>query len=202
MENVKAFLETSNGFGYGYGSGSGSGYGDCSGYGSGYGIKKYNDFNVFVIDEVETIITNIKKNVAKGYILHSDLTLEPCFVIKQNNIFAHGKTLHKAQSALLSKLFNGMSIEERIDVFLEKFSMSEKYPAKDFFDWHGKLTGSCEMGRSAFAKERNIDLESDLLTVDEFIELTESSYGKEVIKKLKERINRHAVQTRKESEEK
>jgi len=61
---------------------------------------------------------------------------------------------------------------------------SKGYGGITFFDWHGKLTGSCEMGRRSFAQDNGIDLEKDMLTVERFVELTKSQYGGEIIKKI------------------
>lgn len=195
------------GWGYGYGSGSGSslgcgnGYGlgegfgfDFSnGYGSGFGngpgIEMFNNQQVRSIDNIPTIITNLKGNIAKGFILNSDFTLSPCFVVKHNSIFAHGETLHEAQQALESKLFDEMEVEERIEMFLKEFEPNKKYKGSVFFDWHNKLTGSCEMGRKSFIRDNNLSLD-DEYTVDEFIAITENSYGSEIIKQLKARWKR------------
>ena len=182
-----------DGSGYGFGSGDGSGYGSVSGdgYGDGdgfgFGVKSIGGMVVSVIDGVETIVTRIKGNVAKGYILSNDLQLSPCYVVKNNKYFAHGKTLRAANEALQDKIFSDLDVDGRIAEFIKKFKASKKYPAKTFFDWHGKLTGSCELGRESFAKNHNIDLENDVFTVAEFIALTENEYGGEVIKRLKEK---------------
>lgn len=58
-----------------------------------------------------------------------------------------------------------------------------------FFDWHHRLTGSCNMGRQEFAKEHNIDIENGEMTVAEFIKLTRDSYGGEVIRTLERWLN-------------
>lgn len=125
-------------------------------------------------------------NVAKGYILNDDLTLEPCYIAKGNNLFSHGATLKEATDALQDKIFQYSDPEEKIDTFLSEVEYDKKYPAKFFYDWHHRLTGSCEMGRKDFASRNGIDLEKDLFTVAEFIDITEDAYGGEIIKKLKE----------------
>ena len=174
-----------DGYGYGAGSGDGAGYG----YGTGTGLNKINGMIVYLVDGIQTIITTIKNNnIAKGFILNDDLTLNKCFVVKRNNLFAHGETLHDANQALNDKLFDNTSEEERIEEFLNEFEIDKKYPVMKFFEWHNRLTGSCEMGRKTFAKNRNIDLEHDELTVCEFIELTKNDYGGEVIKTLEEAL--------------
>ena len=179
-----------SGSGYGYGDGSGSGYGYCygSGYGSGdgYGIKEFNNMTVYMVDSVQTIITNIKGNLAKGFILQNDLSLKPCFVVKGQGYFAHGETVKEARQALQSKIFENMDTDEAIDKFLEKFKKGKKYSAKDFYEWHHILTGSCEMGRKSFMQDHDITFE-DKLTVNEFVELCEDSYGGDIITQLKER---------------
>lgn len=186
----------SDGSSFGYfdghsdGSGDGSGYGsgDGSGYGSGFGkdIKIFNGDKVYLVDNTQTIIRQVRDNVAKGAILNFDLTLTPCYVVKEGNTFAHGETLHKTMEALRDKLFKDMPEEDRIAAFVKEHKAGVKYPVSDLYDWHHRLTGSCEMGRKQFARDHNIDLEHDKMTVEEFIKLTENAYGGETIKKLRE----------------
>ncbi|MBQ8004396.1 MAG: hypothetical protein IJ299_04820 [Oscillospiraceae bacterium] len=185
MEGIKRFLTVDYGSGYGDGNGSGNG----NGYGNGYGIKNFCGQDVHIVDGVQTIITKIRGNIAKGFILQSDLTLTPCFVVKSENTFAHGKTLHEAQEALTQKIFEDMPEDERIEAFISEFEHGKKYPGKVFFEWHNKLTGSCLAGRTAFVKDLGADLENDMYTVDEFITLTENAYGGSVIQALKDRWN-------------
>ena len=175
-----------DGSGDGYGSGSGSG--DGSGYGRGYGdvFKTFCGKDVFYIDNVPTIINRINGNVAYGAIITVDLSVNKCFVVKQDGKFAHGDTLKNAMSALADKLFEGMPTEERIERFWSEFKLGKKYPAQLFFDWHHRLTGSCEMGRRQFAEDRGIDVETAKYTPEEFIELTENAYNGQIIRRLKE----------------
>ena len=188
-DRIKQFLNI--GYGYGSGSGDGSGYGygygsgDGSGYGDGYGVKSINGNSIYVVDNIPTIITNVKGNIAKGFILQSDLSLTPCFIVKENNQFSHGNTLHEAFESLQEKLYDDSTEEERIDKFKENFSdFSKKYSAKELFVWHHILTGSCKAGRESFCRDKGIDVDNDKFTVYEFIELTRNSYGGEVIRKL------------------
>ena len=44
------------------------------------------------------------------------------------------------------------------------------------------------MGRKAFAKDHDIDIENDVMTVAEFINLTKNSFGGSVIKQLAEEL--------------
>ena len=174
-----------NGSGYGYGNGSGYGYGNGSGSGYGYGngISKYNNHYVFIIDNISTIITSIHGNVAKGFILNKNLTLEKIFVAKGNNKFAHGKTLKEAVADLQEKIFDDLGIEEKIEMFNKQFNRFDKYIGEEFYKWHHILTGSCTAGRDNFVRENNLDLKKTY-SVDEFIKITKNSYGGNIIKKL------------------
>ena len=182
---------------YGNGNGSGSSYGSGSGYGNGYGdgygdgnrgmggIKIFNSQNVYQIDDIPTIISSIKNNIAKGFILLSDLTLTPCYIVKENNYFSHGSTLKEAFNSLQEKLYQNESLEDRITRFKEKFiDFKAKYPASELFIWHNILTGSCKIGRESFAKDHNINIQTDTFTIYEFIELTKDSYNGGNIKLL------------------
>ena len=140
-----------------------------------------------MIDEIQTILTSVCGNLAKGYILKEDLTLSPCFIAKGNGYFAHGETAKKACEALEEKIFSKMDTEEAIDRFLQEFDFDKKYPARDFYIWHNRLTGSCEMGRNYFIAKHGIDLDQDTYTVQEFIDMVKDDYGGEIILKIRER---------------
>lgn len=182
---IKAFL-CGNGYGDGSGNGSGSGYGDGSGNGNGYGVKSINGMTVYKVDSVPTVFTSVRGNIAKGMILGRGLKLSSCFIVKGHGYFAHGETLKEAQTALESKIFDNMDIEEKIAEFKKQFNVTDRYPVRNFYDWHNKLTGSCEMGRKAFAGSHGIDIDNDFMTVAEFIKITKDSYGGEVIRLLEE----------------
>lgn len=199
------------GDGSSYGKGCGSGYGSCMNFGNGRGqgcglsynynlesgsfyggILNYNNSlnsingkQVYIVDGILTTISHIHGNIAKGTIVNNNLTETPCYIVKEGIYFAHGNSLAEANAALQDKLFEEMSAEERIAEFWKCHKKGVKYPTKDFFEWHHKLTGSCLMGRQQFAKDHNIDLEGEM-TVEEFITLTKNSFGGDIIKRLEE----------------
>lgn len=166
--------------------GDGCGNNNNTGYGDGYGdgIKELNGDNVYLIDGIQTIIKSVHGNIAQGFILNSDLTLQPCYIVKEQNYFAHGDTLHDAFTSLQEKLYDDSTEEERIEVFVKKFPNYDMlYPNRDLFDYHHVLTGSCRMGRESFCKDKGINLD-DSTTVREFVSLTKNSYGSETIRRL------------------
>ena len=184
---VTRFLATEAGSGYGsgsgYGDGSGYGYGDGYGYG---GIIVFAGNAVHDVDGVPTIIHSIHGNVAYGEIINQDLTTSKCYIVKGGGFFAHGSTIQKAQEALEEKIMDNMPVEEKIAKFIDTFAPGTKYPVSDFYRWHNTLTGSCEMGRQSFARDHEIDIEHDMMTAEEFIDLTKDAYGGSIIRKLKE----------------
>lgn len=194
-----------NGCGFGLGSGDGGGQGNSwgsffcyesntvggrigwgSGGSDGSGLGSFNGKPVYQIDDIPTIITSVKLALARGFILKPDLSLVPCYIVKEEGCFAHGKTLNEAKEALHDKIMRRMGTDETIEKFLESFKKGEKYPGADFFKWHHYLTGSCLMGRESFVRDNGLSLDSEY-TVEEFISLCENAYGGEIIKKLKER---------------
>lgn len=191
-----------SGYGSGYGYGSGRGFGDGSGNGKGFGsddgcgygsgngfesrrgVKELNGDNVHLVDGIQTIIKSVHGNIAQGFILKSDLTLQPCYIVKERNHFAHGDTLHDAFTSLQEKLYEGSTEEERIESFVKKFpDYDTPYPNRDLFAYHHVLTGSCRMGRESFCKDKGINLDGST-TVREFVSLTKDSYGSETIRRL------------------
>ena len=180
--------------GYGIGWGHMCGSGSDGGIGSGASFHTNNTLSinnrkVYYIDDMQTIITNVYSNIAKGFIVNPDFTETPCYIAKRDNLFAHGETIHEALESLIEKLFNTLPIEERIELFLSEFSdLDKKHPAKVFYDWHNKLTGSCRMGRDSFCANHGINIDKDTYSAREFLELTKNDFGGDIIRKLLDRI--------------
>ncbi len=167
-----------------YGDGYGCGVGGCGGSYSGKGVNELNGENVHLVDGIQTIIKSVHGNIAQGFILKSDLTLQPCYIVKENNKFAHGDTLHDAFTSLQEKLYDESTEEERIEAFVKKFpNYDTPYPNRDLFAYHHVLTGSCRMGRESFCKDKGINLDGST-TVRDFVFLTKDSYGSEIIRRL------------------
>lgn len=166
--------------------GSGSLY--CTGSGKGYGdgIKEINGKEIYMVDNIPTIFKSIRNNIAKGFIVKNDLQFEPCYIVKENNQFAHGDTLKDAFMSLQEKLYDDSTEEERIEAFMKQFPEYDvKYDNMDLFVYHHVLTGSCRMGREAFMSNKGLSLDCKI-SVREFVKLTQDAYGGDIIKKLPE----------------
>lgn len=179
-----------SGDGSGYGCGSGCGSGDGDGSGSGSDITSFDGRPVYSIDGITTILRSVCGNVAHGAILRLDLTTEECYVARQGGFFSHGRTLAKAMEALREKLFENMPEEERIAAFLVETEDEKRYPAQHFYDWHHRLTGSCDMGRQQFARDNGIDVDNCTMTLREFLELTKDAYGGDVIRRVMNEVEK------------
>jgi hypothetical protein len=167
----------------GNGNGNGNGYGD--GNGDGDGVSSINNQKVYILDGLQTILTSITQDSAKGFILNKDLTLEPCYIVRNNYHFSHGTTLKEALISLEVKTLLSLPINKRIEMFKNEFKdFNKKVKAFVLYDWHFKLTGSCKMGRNNFIANNNIDLQKDKFSVYEFVKLTKDQYNGEIIKKL------------------
>ena len=165
-------------YGDGYGDGYGYGYGD----GYGYGLKAVNGQALYRVDGLPMVFDHIHGEVARGRLLMQDFTMVPCYVCKQDGIFAHGETLHEARAALEAKLFEAMPLEARIEAFCREFKPCEERPNREWFDWHHRLTGSCEMGRRAFVANRGLDLDG-ACTPKAFFDLTREAFAPAVMAK-------------------
>jgi hypothetical protein len=174
------------GWGYGFGYGSGSGTDAGAGYGWGYCYKINGDI-IYNIDNTPTIIKSVKGNIAKGYIINNNLTMSKTYIVKNESVFAHGKTIAEAMESLEEKIMSKLEPAEIIEKFLKQTEIDKSYRAQYFFDWHGKLTGSCKQGRESFVKNKNISLDTNM-NVYEFIEICKNDYGKDIIKMLADRI--------------
>ncbi|MGM9686545.1 MAG: hypothetical protein ACI3YI_10040 [Bacteroidaceae bacterium] len=161
----------------------------CYGYGSGYGdgIEVVNGKKVYMVDGIQTVITNAHVNLARGFILNNDLTLTQTYIARCGDFFAHGETAVDAMRDARMKYEDNLSVDERLRLFRETFpDWDKKIHAKELFDWHHRLTGSCEQGRIAFCNEHGLDWMNGEYSVNEFIDLTKDAYGGEIIRRLAE----------------
>ncbi|MBQ7822980.1 MAG: hypothetical protein IJ338_02200 [Bacteroidaceae bacterium] len=130
-DNIKKFLSVSSGSGNGYGYGDGSG----NGYGDGNGIKTFGGDTVYFIDNIPTIITSVKGNIAKGIIVNGNFSKSPCFIAKLGNYFAHGETAKEAYTDALDKYEENLPVEERIKRFKDKYPILDmEDDAKELFE--------------------------------------------------------------------
>jgi hypothetical protein len=183
-----------NAYGYGRGGGSGYGYEDDSGgsggsgscvWGSGgyagIGVASIQGMPVRVVDGIPTAFERVRGNAARGFMVRTDLTLEPCYVVKSGALFAHGKTLREARAALETNAVAALDMAERVARFAACHDAEGSYPVRSLHEWHGILTGSCEQGRDEFARSHGIGMEGSM-SLKEFFGLTKDAFGGRAIR--------------------
>ena len=203
MESIERFLGYGNGYGDGYGDGNGYGYGDGNGYGNGNGygdgygdgdgdgygdgkgISEYDGKCVYNIDNVPTIIENIKGDIAKGYTLRNNTQLVECFIAKCGGFFAHGETAKQAMLDARAKYEQNKPLTERIADTIKKYpTLDTIVPNEELYVLHNILTGSCAFGRYEFVRRHGIDVKNGSMTMKDFIDITRKEYGGSAIVEL------------------
>ena len=150
-------------------------------------LKSFKGKPVYYIDEIPCIFLSIVGNIAKVEVIRDDYSTVKQYIAKSGNYFAHGETKEQALRDVHNKFFASMSFEERKAEFVKTFKRDKEYPNKDWFTWHGLITGSCESGRSIFVQSKGIDLNGKMTTL-EFLNLTKNEYNGDKIAMILEDI--------------
>lgn len=199
--------EYGNGYGYGSGDGFGNvrgegygrgeGRGEGNGYGNGYGdgyeygngdeirIKQFKGREVCYVDNIPCIFKSVHENYASIEVIDvNSLELKKAFIGKFENCFAHGETIRGAIEDARSKYYQSLDFDEAKEKLRAEFKEKGKLTVKELYNWHGIITGSCRFGRTQFQTEHNLK-DDDLLTLEEFVELTKNAFGGDKIVNLK-----------------
>lgn len=175
------------GKGYGNGMGNGRGYGSGDGVtkaiggngytyiepivlsqgGNGIGIKYLNGHEVKNINGVPTIVTDKHTDYSKAYKLHHNIHLDPCFISECNGYIEHGKTMEEAAMAATLTYFRKIPLALRVEEFIKHYPDPNAVTTmKEFCVWHGRLTGSCEIGRSEFCFQNNLPPSKEVVVIE------------------------------------
>ena len=118
------------------------------------------------------------------------MTLQPCYIVRVGNSFAHADTISQAIKEATEKDIEHQPIESRIDMFVEDFpTLDTKALGSILFDWHHRLTGSCRMGREQFCKEHGVSMDTEY-TIEYFLDITKNAYGGDVIRQVREKYGK------------
>ena len=174
-----------NGYGFGSGFGNGSGNGNGNGFGSGFGngngngcrIKQFKGNKVYYVDNIPCVFESVHENFTAVEVIDvNSFELKKAFIGKFENCFAHGETIRDAIEDARSKYYQSLDFDEAKEKLLAEFKEKGKLTVKELYNWHGILTGSCRFGRTQFQTEHNLK-DDDLLTLEEFVELTKNAFG-------------------------
>lgn len=84
--------------------------------------------------------------------------------------------------------YKRMSIDDKINAFIEEYDLDEEVNVIELQKWHRILTNSCLVGRLKFMKEHKVN-DRSMVTVRDFIGMTKNDFGGDIIKKLEEAYN-------------
>jgi hypothetical protein len=84
-------------------------------------IESINGKHIYIVDGLPVIINEIHDNILQADIVNNDFIFTPCYIIHENGIFAHGKTLHNAINALHDKLLLYQPVEKKLLIFIKNF---------------------------------------------------------------------------------
>nr|DAH54525.1 MAG TPA: hypothetical protein [Caudoviricetes sp.] len=141
-----------------------------------YTLYNHQFVEVQIIDDIETIILQRKKNVMKGLFLGS---LIPCYVVEKDGVYAHGATLKEAKESLIYK------ITDRNKSDYEDYTLDTEVTHEEAIKMYRVITGACEMGTRNFV-ENVLTKKKKKYTVREVIKLTKGQYGNETLKEFME----------------
>ena len=119
--------------------------------------------------------------------VREDLSLQPCYIARKGDFWAHGSTLKEAVADVEEKWMEGRPLEERLDAFVESHPDPDA-SYDDLFSWHHTLTGSCRAGRLEWCRSHGYE-PTDSITVRTFIKQTRNDYGRDAIRALAERYD-------------
>ena len=131
-----------------------------------YCLYKKEFREVHLIDNIETVVLRKKGNVSKVWLLGKD---HESYLVENDGIYAHGKTLKEARESLLYK------IGDRDTSFYDGYTIETVVTKQEAIKMYRVITGACEYGVKTFVD--NQKTRKRKFTVQEIIELTKGQYG-------------------------
>ncbi|MBU1067718.1 hypothetical protein KKE60_08005 [Patescibacteria group bacterium] len=123
-----------------------------------------------MIDNIPMIFKKRKGNVIIGNVLKQDMTIgEKIYIIEDNGVYAHGKTIEEARESFVYKL------SDRDTSAYDDMTLETTLSFADAVKMYRTITGACEFGVRHFVDENNVDKKDR--TIKEIIETTKGQYG-------------------------
>lgn len=126
-----------------------------------------------IVDNILSKVLSQKGNVYK-VINHGQK--ESSFIIQQDGIYSHGKTLEEAKKSLIYK------ISSRDTSIYKDLKINTMLTKDEAIKMYRVVTGACESGTRYFVEQQNTV--KDNYTIKEIIELTKGQYGNETLVKF------------------
>jgi len=119
------------------------------------------------VDNILSKVINKKGNVYK--VINYGENKES-FIIKDGDIYSHGKTIKEARDSLIYKIIN-----KDTSVY-NNFTLKTKVTKEEAIKMYRSITGACESGTRYFV-EQNRDKLKDKFSIKEIIALTKYQFG-------------------------
>ena len=97
------------------------------------------------------------------------------YIIKQDNVYAHGKSIKEAREDLLFK------IAKKDSGIYKNLSLSSKISKEEAIVCYRIITGACRAGVQNFIDSNNLN-NVKTISIEEIINMTNSSFGGEKFK--------------------
>lgn len=122
------------------------------------------------------ILSEIIKQRGNVYKVKNHGQNEITYLVKDGDIYSHGKTLKEAKESLIYKISN------RDTTKYKDYTLDTKVSKKDAIQMYRCITGACEQGTRMFVESLENIPES--LTVKEIIDITKGQYGNDEFRKF------------------
>lgn len=151
-----------------------------------YRARRFNGYSIHMIERRPVYIDSVHGRCASGGIVYrgNPRRAVPTKIVYVPGAYGFGKTVREAWQDARDRAWRRMPLEARVAEVKERYpSLSCTATWQEWGDVHAMITGSCEKGRQEWIKQRGPEVR---VTMEEFLRATESDYGNENIKKLKE----------------
>lgn len=144
----------------------------------GYLVEKDGDFyneageECIIADGILSKIISKKGNVYK-VVNHKES--EPSYLVKSDDMWAHGQTIEEARDSLRYK------ISIRDTSTYDGLGLESELPLDECIKMYRVVTGACEAGVRDFVESREL---KDKYTIRELLELTKGHFGNEVLRRF------------------
>ncbi len=131
--------------------------------------KKFHE--VVEFDNIKSAVISKKGNVFK---VCNFGEREESYIVKNGDIYSHGKTIKEAKADLIYKISNRDKSE------YESMTLKTILTKKEYIEMYRVITGACGLGTKNFC-DGNKKLKAKM-TIKEIIEITKGQYGNKEIK--------------------
>jgi len=140
--------------------------------------------DVKIIDDYTMVVNSTKQldqyKIHSAYYIYNyfhENNPSKVFIVEQDNLFAHGKSIKEAINDLEFKKLSKLGANEHIQrVIKQGYIKPQDYRY---------ITGACKEGTNKFLNDNNLGYD-DTKSIDEVIELTKGNYGHDVFVRLLE----------------